>query len=449
MPITSPGSRSRGVLYAAVALVGCHTGGTTSDATVAAAPGTLRWVRSLSDVTATSVVDSDDGLFVSGPSCLVERFDAETGAPLSSKTYGHATDSYGEIYSRLMTLDATGAPLLFGGTVGDVDVGSGPLPASSLPPLTDSFIGRYGPDGPSWIARLTGDNADWFIATAPGPNGTVYVAGTTSDSSTLASGQFTQALSQYGVLLARFDTRTGAVDLVKSYGDVNTNLTGAASHAGELVLGGGFFDTLALGGASQPLTTTGAEDLWVAKLDTHGDPVWAVRYGGSNNSALDGDAVEHASIAMDSVGDIYVAGVFTHALSLGAFNLTSLGSTDGFVAKLHGSDGSVEWARDIGTPGEEIISNIAIDRSGHVAVSGASLNAPAGTGPFIANFDSATGAPRWHKLFLTGAFGSEVNYGRNGDIYALIEVDSKSGYDFGVPLLGDPDPRMVLARIVP
>ena len=42
---------------------------------------------------------------------------------------------------------------------------------------------------------------------------------------------------------------------------------------------------------------------------------------------------------------------------------------------------------------------------------------------------------------------SALTYGRNGDLYAVVNIGGP--YDFGMPVIGAPSPAAVLLRIAP
>lgn len=99
-----------------------------------------------------------------------------------------------------------------------------------------------------------------------------------------------------------------------------------------------------------------------ARFGTPGEALWVQQLGG-----VDVDNGE--AIALDSNGDLIVAGTFRQAITAGVA-LTSQGSSDGYVVKLAGSTGTVIWARRFGGLGADRISGVAVDSSGNVYVSG-------------------------------------------------------------------------------
>jgi hypothetical protein len=445
-----------------------------------ATPGTIRWVRSLSSMEALGVSDGPGGLTVAGaisaPAKLGEQtlvpagafdmvvagFDAETADHVFSVRHGDVGSEFGFLHHE----NANGAPMVYGVSYGNVDLGLGLMnggnPVNTN--LADGFIGRFGPAAPAWIARILRTNGTGsmgeakILASAPGPGSTIYAGGYITETTTfsLTSGTTTtpiKTLTSTGdrdVFLARFNTFTGAVDLTRTYGGVaDDEITSAASSDGALVIAGRFGEsggqqgTLAFGGTAKPLTSNGGLDIFVAKLDGNGDGIWAVHYGGTGDE-------KDPRIALDTAGDVYVTGTFTGQIAFGAVNLVSMGDIDVFVAKLHGSDGSVAWAISRGTAMTDRAGDIAVDAMGHVVL-GASLNGtPMASGDaLLESFDASNGSSRWAKMFATpGPDGvGVITYGRNGDVYATVGLGG--AFDFGMPIIGAPGPAAVLLRVAP
>jgi|GEM_PF-3087543 len=439
-----------------------------------AAPGSVRWVRSLSSLQGLGIQDGAGGLVVTGdlttpadlgggtltPSggaaLVVAGFDAETAAHLYSVDHGGA----GAIFPFLHALNASGAPIVNGVSYGDVDLGKGPVlggvPVTD-PVRADGYIGLYGTGAPGWVSRIVGAGEDKIVATAPGPGSTVYGAGWFEDSATFNGGTLTSAGGR-DLFLARFNTFTGAVDLTATFGGTGRDEISTAARSGnDLVVAGMFDDTLSFGGTSQPITSASKLDIWVAKLGADGKGVWAVRYGGTGDD-------RDPQIAVDAAGDIYIAGTFTGQIAFGAVNLVAHAVTDVdvFVAKLRGSDGSPAWAISLGSPlpvklslGVDGAGSVAVDSAGHVAVS-ANLAGPldgkasaGGIDAMIASFDAATGATRWTNVYSTAGDDRSfaLTYGRNGDVYALVGLSAP--FDFGQPIIGAPGPAAVILRLAP
>ncbi len=147
-----------------------------------------------------------------------------------------------------------------------------------------------------------------------------------------------------------------------------------AVDAGHVYLAGAFESEAAFG--AQTWTANGATDLFVAKLDTNGNWVWASRAGGAPpvdpGTSIPGDGfnglpfVEVANgIAVDSAGNVYIAGTFAGAATFGnsGLSLTSRGATDIVVAKLNAA-GAWQWASRAGSETGDWAYGIAVDATG-------------------------------------------------------------------------------------
>lgn len=119
------------------------------------------------------------------------------------------------------------------------------------------------------------------------------------------------------------------------------------------------------------------------------DPAWLRQFGGSDNDYA-------FSTAVDSAGDIYVAGVQSTS---NAF----LGR--GFVAK-YKQDGSLEWQRSLSLSGSTAISDIAVDVAGNYYVTGALVNGFNSDG-FIVKYNSA-GTQEWIQEVESTSLGVDA-----------------------------------------
>ncbi|MEP0393823.1 MAG: SBBP repeat-containing protein, partial [Nitratireductor sp.] len=136
------------------------------------------------------------------------------------------------------------------------------------------------------------------------------------------------------------------------------------------------------------------------------------------------------SIEVDSSGNSYVTGYFQGTVDFdpgaGTTNLTSAGVKDVFIAK-YNSDGTLDWAKNVGGTSDDVSYSISVDSSGNSYVTGtfqgtADFDPGAGTtnltsagndDAFIAKYDS-DGALVWAK----NVGGTSDDYGQS------IEVDS-------------------------
>ena len=208
----------------------------------------------------------------------------------------------------------------------------------------------------------------------------------------------------------------------------NVYTTGAFQGTADLDPGAGIFNLTAAGSI--------APDIFVSKLDSAGNFVWARQMGGTGYGNPTG-------IAVDDSSNVYTTGVFSGTVDFdpgaGIFNLTSAGSIhrDIFVSKLD-SAGNFVWDRQMGGTSNKEPAGIAVDGSGNVYTTGVF----SGTGDFdpgagIFNLTSAGSiAPDIFvsKLDSAGTFVWTRQMGGTGYEYpAGIAVDGSGNvYTTGV-----------------
>lgn len=112
------------------------------------------------------------------------------------------------------------------------------------------------------------------------------------------------------------------------------------------------------------------EDIFIQKLDTDGNFIWAKSMGG------EGKDVSH-SIAIDSHGNIYTTGIFHDTVDFDPgsdeTNLTSAGEEDIFLQKLD-PNGDLLWVKQMGGLGSDAGNRVAIDAEDNIYTAGSFNN---------------------------------------------------------------------------
>jgi hypothetical protein len=167
-----------------------------------------------------------------------------------------------------------------------------------------------------------------------------------------------------------------------------------------------------------------------------GETLWAERFGGTAEDV--GQAV-----AVDSSGNILVAGYFQGTAVFGDVSLTSAGVKDIFLAK-YSPLGEYIWAKRIGGTGTDLAYSIAVDGSGNVAVTGlfqnsvdfggGSLTSAGSSDVFLVKYSGA-GVFKWARRM--GSFDSDYGYGVTIDGSGNVAVTGyfRGTVDFGGGLL--------------
>jgi hypothetical protein len=306
----------------------------------------------------------------------------------------------------------------------------------------------------------------------------------------------------------------------------------ALDNAGNAIITGGFYNTIDFGGGPLVDPVGSADDIFVAKLDTAGNHVWSLSAGGANSFdqghvvAVDGQGnvyvagetgsgadfgggpvttsgndnfflakltsagahvwshgfvVSHPTgayevsevlgLAIDNAGHVVITGHFQGTVDFGAGPLTSSGTSltdhDVFVA-MFDSNGNTVWSARYGGPLDDEATGAAFDLAGNLFIAGHfNSSIDFGLGPlasagdddvFIVKFYSnSLGLPVWNRRFggmyvqrtaalavntngavaLVGDFGGQLDFGGgpligtpgNSDVF-IAKLDDLGNYVF-------------------
>lgn len=192
----------------------------------------------------------------------------------------------------------------------------------------------------------------------------------------------------------------------------------AVDAAGNIHMTGCFFGTFDFdpGAAKQQLTSNGL-DVFILKLNSSGNYVWARKVG--NNGVDIGNG-----IALDQAGNVYTTGYFNNRVDFdpgaGVTNISSAGATDIFILKLN-SAGLFDWAVRMGGKGYDKGTSVSVDISGDVY----------STGDFEgkADFDPGTGNDTLESDNID-AFISKLSVSKTG---VNADMNSSTLYVFPNP----------------
>lgn len=119
------------------------------------------------------------------------------------------------------------------------------------------------------------------------------------------------------------------------------------------------------------LVSAGNTDVYISKLDSMGNLLWAKRLGGTETDY-------GFTIALDDSGNVYTSGYFCKTVDFdpgsGIFNLTSTGYADMFLLKLNPA-GNFVWVKKVGGPTTSIyVESIYIDKAANIFATGGFRN---------------------------------------------------------------------------
>lgn len=261
----------------------------------------------------------------------------------------------------------------------------------------------------------------------------------------------------------------GTLLWAKRFGDTNdqtvTRVT--TDHDGNVILAGSFSGHLNFGGGS--LASAGDYDVFVAKLGPGGAHVWSKSYGDASTQTAGG-------VAVDSMGNVLVAGQFSGTVDFGGKSLTTGGSVnaDVFITKLS-PEGDHLWSFGFGDASAQFATGVAVDAAGNVFVTGsfsgtldfsggdggaAALTAVTETDMYLVKLDAA-GNHLWSQrfgvvgenyatgvavdgdgnVFMTGFFMGTLDFGgttfmNNAETPFLAKFDTNGNHQWSTSFQG-------------
>ncbi|MGB3946817.1 MAG: SBBP repeat-containing protein [Bacteroidia bacterium] len=324
---------------------------------------------------------------------------------------------------------------VFSSTV-DFDPGPGTFNLTSFG-VKDIFISKHDSQGNFiWAKQIGGSSHDESFSIAIDKWSNIhligYFQGTIDVDPSMASLNFISA-GNFDAFVSKYD-KNGNLVWSKQFGGslFESGNSIALDTMGNVYATGAFAGTADFdpSGATFNLTSTGSSDIYINKLDSLGNFVWAINMGSTS-----GD--EGLSITTDLSGNVYSTGYFRDIAdfdpSIGVSNLTSIGNQDIYVAKFDNA-GTFIWAKSVGSTNADRSTTIAVDTAQNVYISGYyggtidfdpdggtyTLNNGGNDDAFVAKLDNS-GALVWAHGF--GVFPSELGYS--------IKV-SESGYVYTV-----------------
>lgn len=292
----------------------------------------------------------------------------------------------------------------FSGTV-DFDPNAGTFSLSSKGSY-DIFIAKLSSSGNLiWAASMGGVSDELGRSVTTDASGNIYITGFFMGTADFDPGpntaDFTTA-GTYDAFIVKLNS-SGTLVWAKTIGGAFTDMANsiAVDALGNVFVTGTFDGVADFDPGTATYNLTGSNDIFILKLGSSGNLIWAKSIGGSS---LD----EGNSITTDGSGNVYTTGDFDKTVDFdpgpGTYDLINHGSSDIFIVKLDAS-GNFIWARNMGGTNMDIGSSIALDPLGNVYTTGFFV--------YTADFDPGPGS---HILLSAGVqdiFLSKLNASGN------------------------------------
>jgi hypothetical protein len=302
-----------------------------------------------------------------GQDIFVQKLDSDGIFLWAVAMGGSETDA-----GRDITVDASGNVYTTGKFEGtaDFDPGAGTANLSAFgSSLSDVFVSKLDSSGVFvWAGGMGGSGSDEGLDIAVDASGNVHTTGRMGGTGDFDPGAGTVNL--IGNIFVSKLNSSGSFLWAKAI-DATSSGTGqnvALDNSGNVYTVGDFSATADFdpGAGMVNIDSVGLTDVFIQKLDSTGNFLWAKTFGGKGSDIAYG-------IALDGSNNVYTTGDFNLTVDfdpgVGTVNLTSNGLRDIFIQKLD-SSGNFVWAKVMGGTTNDIGYGIAVDASSNVFTTG-------------------------------------------------------------------------------
>jgi hypothetical protein len=309
----------------------------------------------------------------------------------------------------------------------------------------DAFLVKFNSSGVrQWATYYGGSQDDMGISCAFDASGNVYMIGSTSSTSGIATAGAHETTINDGFLV-KFNSN--GVRQWGTYFEGNGNAC-TTDASGNIYIVGLTNSTsgIATAGAHQTVMS-GSGDAFLVKFNSSGVKQWGTYFGGASSGASGME--KGLSCATDALGNVYMTGhtPSTSGIATAGAHQTIYGgsSTDAFLVKFN-SSGVIQWGTYYGGEGVDIGYSCATDASGNVYMAGDAQqqNLPASgistigahqsaygggySDGFLVKFDS-NGLRQWGTYYggslLDVSFSCATD--ASGNVYMSGETQSPNG----------------------
>jgi hypothetical protein len=275
-------------------------------------------------------------------------------------------------------VDAEGNVFSVGIFYGSIDAnsGSGTSTLSAVSSGTHGFIMKTSAAGNLiWAKAIEGEGVSEIDAVKIDANGNVYfmgIFGTTVDFNP-GAGNFSMTATNYrDMFMEKLDSDGNFVWAKKIAGENFVSPSDLAfDPAGNPVFVGYFSGQVDFDPNAGIVNLTGASNSFVLKLDVNGDFVFVKQFTASSLNEI-------VDIEIRQNGNMVLVGRFTSLTDFdagaGVYGLsTNTQSQDGFMCELN-NNGNIIWAKQIGGGNSDAINALDLDPSGNICITGTFRN---------------------------------------------------------------------------
>jgi hypothetical protein len=367
--------------------------------------------------TLEQIINGDDEPYAVGISnaFMVTGADEEVTVNISmvaSESWGGTLQfgNAGEFEASIaMVMGSDDSIYIAGMAVGDLDGQTNQGPS-------DIFLSKFSAGGVKQWTKMFGSTGDEFMtAMAIDSNDNIYMAGNTWGG---IDGQTYQSPGLGpDVFVAKYGS-DGTKDWVKMFGTTSSETADGVmvGSDGKIYVAGG----VTTAWPEFPGLNDGEDDLYLMRVDADGtNNTVLIQTSSTAPGDSTADVVQYA--AMDDSGNIYIIGN-----TQGSFGTTHQGAYDAYIHK-YSITGAVIWQRQFGETASDSAIRVALDSVGDVYVAGVTYNdldtyTNQGNGDFIITKYNSSGVKQWLIQFGSAEDDSaiyEILVSSDGFVYFL------------------------------
>jgi subtilisin-like proprotein convertase family protein len=352
------------------------------------------------------------------------------GTLLWTRSMGGSSD---DITKRVI-IDGTGNVYATGYFNGTADFGGG-VTLSTTSPSQQAWVAKFAADTGNllWAKGTDGglvEGDDLAVDSA----GSIYTTGYFSGTVDFKPGPGVASLTvqAQSSFVWKLDSSGNYVTAWRMNGNTSSDSSGGTSIAvdsGTVYVAGAFSGTVDFDpgpGTASRSSAGGSRDIFFASYSSAGALNWVQTVGGPGD-----DGAGLTRLALDGT-NLTLASIFSSTADFdpgpGIINLSSVGGYDVCVSKYARADGSLVWAKSLGSTSYDAAWNLTLDSAGMVYVSGAFTG--------TVDFDPGPGVAT-----LTGTQG-------NGQDGFLLELDGSGNYVQVWQFAGPQGERPLVAGVV-
>lgn len=322
-----------------------------------------------------------------------------------------------------ITIDNNGYIYATGRFKGTVDFDPGP----SVNNITsqgnyDIFVIKLNPTGDLvWVKTMGGSSTEYGIDLAVDAAKNVFVTGKFKSTVDFDPGTGQTLKSSNGdrdIFIMKL-TSSGNLSWVNTYGagGYDTGHSIDLDNNSNVFITGKFFNTVDFDPSptsSFTLSATSSADIFVQKLDSSGNHLWAYSFGDTGWDT-------GRALTVDNNDNVIITGDYANTIDFNPDSstthyLTSNGSYDYFVLKLD-PNGSFIWGQSCGGSSVESSKSICTDKQNNIYITG-SFNSTADFDPDTSTYNLQSNGQKdifLQKLDSTGALSWAHSFGSNYD----------------------------------